>query len=160
MGPIGPQGAEGATGPAGPVGVQGPAGIAGAPGLACWDSNGNGIAEASEDINGDGIFDALDCQGSTAGSYYRNSPTKHTFAKKPGGPNSNLRIMRIEEECSNGDVAISAGIQLNGNGRFHVRHISLFPLSTSRWKAVLYNDGPNNSNNQPNARLRLICKTH
>jgi hypothetical protein len=32
-------------------------------GLACWDLNGNGIEDPEEDINGDGIWDALDCQG-------------------------------------------------------------------------------------------------
>lgn len=32
-------------------------------GLACWDLNGNGIEDPEEDINEDGIWDALDCQG-------------------------------------------------------------------------------------------------
>jgi hypothetical protein len=32
-------------------------------GLACWDLNGNFIGEPSEDVNGDGLWDALDCQG-------------------------------------------------------------------------------------------------
>ena len=32
-------------------------------GLACWDLNGNGIGDPNEDINNDGIWDALDCQG-------------------------------------------------------------------------------------------------
>ena len=29
----------------------------------CWDTNNNGVADPSEDINGDGVYDALDCQG-------------------------------------------------------------------------------------------------
>ncbi len=29
----------------------------------CWDLNGNGVGDTEEDINGDGQFDALDCQG-------------------------------------------------------------------------------------------------
>jgi hypothetical protein len=33
-------------------------------GLSCWDLNGNRVADASEDQNGDGNVDALDCQGS------------------------------------------------------------------------------------------------
>lgn len=37
----------------------------GAPGLACWDLNGNGQADAAEDVNGDGVWDAQDCQGGT-----------------------------------------------------------------------------------------------
>ncbi|TSJ46729.1 tail fiber domain-containing protein [Fluviicola chungangensis] len=32
-------------------------------GLSCWDLNGNGIPESNEDINNDGQWDALDCQG-------------------------------------------------------------------------------------------------
>lgn len=34
-----------------------------ASGLACWDLNGDGIQDASEDINGDQQWNALDCQG-------------------------------------------------------------------------------------------------
>ncbi len=34
-------------------------------GINCWDLNGNGLNDTNEDINGDGVFDALDCQGST-----------------------------------------------------------------------------------------------
>ena len=33
-------------------------------GLSCFDTNGNGLADPSEDVNGDGFFDAFDCQGS------------------------------------------------------------------------------------------------
>jgi hypothetical protein len=29
----------------------------------CWDVNGNGIMDPNEDVNGDGVWDALDCQG-------------------------------------------------------------------------------------------------
>jgi OmcA/MtrC family decaheme c-type cytochrome len=44
-------------------GAPGAAGAAGAPGLACWDLNGNGVADdPDEDTNGDGLIDALDCQ--------------------------------------------------------------------------------------------------
>ena len=51
----GQQGQTGASGPQGPQGPQGPAGIS------CWDLNGNGVADGSEDSNGDGIVNALDC---------------------------------------------------------------------------------------------------
>ena len=40
--------------------ANGPAGL---DGLNCWDTNGNGIQDASEDINTDGLWDALDCRG-------------------------------------------------------------------------------------------------
>ncbi|MCG3136460.1 MAG: hypothetical protein HJJLKODD_00293 [Phycisphaerae bacterium] len=32
-------------------------------GLSCWDLNANGLPDANEDINQDGLFTALDCQG-------------------------------------------------------------------------------------------------
>ncbi len=35
----------------------------GVDGLNCWDLNSNGVGDPDEDINGDGVFDALDCQG-------------------------------------------------------------------------------------------------
>ena len=38
-------------------------GISGPQGISCWDLNGNGMGDDNEDINGDGIFDALDCVG-------------------------------------------------------------------------------------------------
>lgn len=36
-------------------------------GINCWDSNGNRINDLSEDLNNDGVFDALDCQGDIGG---------------------------------------------------------------------------------------------
>lgn len=41
--------------------IMGPKGD---PGLACWDMNGgDGIQDAGEDINGDGLWDTADCEG-------------------------------------------------------------------------------------------------
>jgi len=58
QGPIGLTGAAGATGPQGPIGLTGPAGTIG---ISCWDINGNGINDPSEDTNGDGTFNTTDC---------------------------------------------------------------------------------------------------
>ncbi|EPN4980128.1 hypothetical protein ACT0HR_003516 [Vibrio alginolyticus] len=44
----------------GTVGPQGEAGIS------CWDINGDGVQDASEDVNGDGQFTAADCQALTS----------------------------------------------------------------------------------------------
>ncbi len=60
-GAVGPAGNDGAPGPAGPTGPQGPAGPGG--GLNCWDLDGDGVQDASEDVNNDGFWNALDCQG-------------------------------------------------------------------------------------------------
>lgn len=53
----GPQGERGPQGPLGPQGEQGPMGHA------CWDLDADGVADLSEDVNGDGAVDVLDCRG-------------------------------------------------------------------------------------------------
>ncbi|WP_222982887.1 collagen-like protein [Flagellimonas meishanensis] len=66
------KGEDGATGPTGPAGangingtdgVDGIDGANGTDGISCWDLNGNGIGDPEEDMNTDGNYDALDCQG-------------------------------------------------------------------------------------------------
>ena len=57
------QGPPGPKGPAGPAGPRGAKGAPGANGINCWDLNGNGKKDPGEDKNGDGKWDAKDCQG-------------------------------------------------------------------------------------------------
>ena len=59
-------GDDGERGPQGPKGdsIAGDPGADGSDGTNCWDLNGNGMNDTDEDINNDGNFDALDCQGS------------------------------------------------------------------------------------------------
>src|ERR1051325_7107196 len=64
-GPTGPAGANGATGPTGRSGANGATGANGTNGIHCWDTNGNGVNDPSEDLNSDGNWDALDCAGAT-----------------------------------------------------------------------------------------------
>jgi N-acetylneuraminic acid mutarotase len=45
------------------LGAPGTAGEPGEPGRACWDANGNGEPDPGEDTNGDGEYNAEDCQG-------------------------------------------------------------------------------------------------
>ena len=62
--PGGEQGPPGEMGPAGEDGAPGSNGIDGEDGLdglACWDLDSDGVADPSEDQNGDGAYDALDC---------------------------------------------------------------------------------------------------
>lgn len=56
-GPTGPAGATGAAGASGANGATGPTGIH------CWDLNGNNVNDPAEDINSDGFWNTLDCQG-------------------------------------------------------------------------------------------------
>jgi len=64
----GEDGEKGMQGEQGIPGVDGINGTDGADGINCWDLNGNGVPditidETNEDINLDGVVDALDCQG-------------------------------------------------------------------------------------------------
>ncbi len=87
-GPEGPPGEdgkmEGDPGPQGPQGLPvpdgdcsggvGPVGPAGRNGLDCFDLNGNGVGDPSEDVNGDGDYNQADCQGAV-GSQGATGPT-------------------------------------------------------------------------------------
>ncbi|MCW3086487.1 MAG: hypothetical protein JWP12_3853 [Bacteroidetes bacterium] len=59
--------AAGGSGAPGATGATGAAGVAGTNGIHCWDTNGNGVNDPSEDTNGDGSWNAADCAG-TAGA--------------------------------------------------------------------------------------------
>lgn len=69
-------------------------GTPGVNGIHCWDQNGNGVNDAAEDINSDGFWDALDCQGTmgasgptgSAGIAGSTGPTGATGIAGPTGP--------------------------------------------------------------------------
>ena len=44
------------------IACTGSDGSDGQAGLACWDANGDGVQDSSEDLNSDGMWDARDCQ--------------------------------------------------------------------------------------------------
>ncbi len=56
-------GADGMDGAPGAPGADGQDGADGDDGINCWDINGDGFNDFSEDTNGDGMFTTLDCQG-------------------------------------------------------------------------------------------------
>jgi len=96
QGPKGPQGSSnGTVGPQGPPGdagdpsfISGPAGPQGPAGISCYDINGNGIGDSGEDKNGDGVYNALDCQG-PQGPQGPVGPTGMTGQPGPQGPAGN-----------------------------------------------------------------------
>jgi hypothetical protein len=61
QGEQGPTGLTGSAGKDGANGTDGVDGAQGAAGISCWDLNGNNTQDASEDVNNDGAFNALDC---------------------------------------------------------------------------------------------------
>ena len=60
IGPAGPAGTAGSVGPIGPAGADGPSGT---DGHSCWDRDGDGVPGLEEDVNLDGVWDAVDCVG-------------------------------------------------------------------------------------------------
>lgn len=87
-GPTGPTGAAGATGVAGAAGPTGANGATGPTGIHCWDLNGNNINDPAEDVNGDGSWNTLDCQGATgvAGAAGATGPAGANGATGAAGP--------------------------------------------------------------------------
>ena len=76
---------SGPTGPTGAAGANGATGINGTNGINCWDLNGNGANDPAEDINIDGLWDALDCAGAAG-------PTGPAGANGATGANGNNGI--------------------------------------------------------------------
>jgi hypothetical protein len=86
----GEDGADGENGLPGADGNPGPAGAAGdsgADGISCWDLNGNGVGDITEDTdnedtNLDGVVDTLDCQGTdgTNGTDGNANVEEHAFS--------------------------------------------------------------------------------
>jgi hypothetical protein len=69
-GPAGLPGPQGEPGEAGSSGLPGTPGQPGKDGIRCWDLNENGLPDHDEDVNGDGVWNVLDCVGpaGTAGA--------------------------------------------------------------------------------------------
>jgi hypothetical protein len=60
-------------------------------GINCWDTNGNHVNDPPEDVNGDGLFNALDCAGAAGpagpiGATGPAGPQGPTGAAGPAGP--------------------------------------------------------------------------
>ena len=66
---LGLAGCEGSDGTSGLDGLVGADGADGSDGQACWDLNDNGVGDADEDINGDGVVDVYDCNAYASGAY-------------------------------------------------------------------------------------------
>ncbi|MBN1564163.1 MAG: collagen-like protein [Anaerolineae bacterium] len=112
-GPAGPQGQPGPIGATGPQGPQGPAGAVGptgAPGMSCWDTNGNGGADYYEDTNGDGVVNALDCQGpmGLTGPQGMVGPTGPAGAPGVSCWDVNGNSVAEASEDTNGDYYVNA----------------------------------------------------
>lgn len=128
---VGPQGDPGPSssnvGPKGPDGPRGegggPKGPDGPSGTSCFDTNGNGVGDPAEDTNGDGVYNANDCQGP-------QGPSGATGAQGPSGPQGPI-----------GDRGIT-----------YYSLTSVVPSNPSTGKMYL-DDGSNTSDGTPGFRI-------
>ncbi len=81
----------------------------GEPGLHCWDLNGDGIEDDNEDVNEDGVFDALDCIGEIGPTGERGEPGRSLYSTYQ----SDVYNVQFNDEsfgrCQVGDIALSGG---------------------------------------------------
>jgi hypothetical protein len=95
QGEPGPQGIQGVAGPQGPKGDSGNPGPVGLDGLSCWDLNANRGADLpDEDVNGDGVVDALDCKGAK-GDQGVQGPQGEIGPVGPAGPQTSTVIFAV-----------------------------------------------------------------
>lgn len=98
----GEQGIPGEDGTDGINGVDGADGADGADGISCWDLNGNGAGDAEEDVNNDGNFDALDCQGADGVDGNSNVNDYDFLLTEFTGPQFTVNL--IEGSAFEGDI--------------------------------------------------------
>jgi hypothetical protein len=114
----GPRGPRGFQGPQGEPGEPGEPGAPGEPGVNCWDVNGNGTNDADEDVNGDGEFDALDCQAAATAFYGDGSAgslTVNSDVEFDEGDNLDFTNLTIARGVT---VTVSSGTVIRCTGRF------------------------------------------
>lgn len=104
-------------------------------GLPCWDTNGNDIQDASEDINEDGIWDALDCQG-TAGENGLNGIDGAPGEAGEDGAQGPAGAAGLSCWDTNGDGIQDADEDINGDGIWDA--LDCQPTASSLEKGALY----------------------
>lgn len=112
-------------GPEGPRGERGPAGVDGQNGLACWDLDGNRVPDVAEDINGDGIWDARDCQGQP-----EMAVLMAVFGNGAAGPRTITEDIRFQQADGANqqwtDFTINAGVTLTVQSGTVIRCLGKF----------------------------------
>ena len=81
-GPQGPEGNDGLPGPKGDKGDKGDTGR----GLACWDTNEDGVQDVAEDTNNDGLWNNQDCRGANGKDGARGNDGISEYQLVPGTP--------------------------------------------------------------------------
>jgi len=123
------------SGPPGSPGSPGAAGERGPAGLACWDTNGNGVADAAEDKNGDHVWDALDCAGAAGPAGPPGLSGRQVVSQRRAAPNTgNLDFVSVQATCPSPKVPI-------GGGGSIMRPYGDWPDAVAIVYSIPYNDG-------------------
>ena len=125
-------------------------------GINCWDTNSNGMNDPSEDANGDGSFDTLDCQGpqGNPGPAGPTGATGQTGATGPAGPAGVSGFERlsvtdsviagevktISIQCPVGKVALAAGYNVANR---QVTIVDSWPSNSRTWNVRAWNQSAN-----------------
>lgn len=128
-------------------GAQGPVGPQGEAGIDCWDTNGNGVNDPSEDTNGDGVFDSRDCQGAVASgalilSDSATPPSGFTFTglSMPAGDAWRTRNLSPIPRAAAGVATLPDGIYVAGgtdpNGQQPIADVSRYDPNADTWTAI------------------------
>lgn len=108
-------GGMGPTGPIGPAGPAGTNGTNGTNGISCWDLNGNGANDPAEDVNTDGNWDALDCQGAPGAA----GPTGAAGPAGAQGPTGANGVNGISCWDANGNGVNDPAEDINSDGNWN-----------------------------------------
>jgi len=130
---------EGPQGPPGADGMDGAPGMDGADGINCWDLNGNGEGditedETNEDLNGDEVVDVLDCQG-PIGLQGLQGPIGLPGERGEGLTCENQILIKqliggfeLSQGCVSGPLTVDAGEDEDlGFGGTSIRGVGRFP---------------------------------
>ena len=135
----GAPGADGQDGAPGADGQDGAPGMDGADGINCWDLNGNGEGditedETNEDLNGDEVVDVLDCQG-PIGLQGLQGPIGLPGERGEGLTCENQILIKqliggfeLSQGCVSGPLTVDAGEDEDlGFGGTSIRGVGRFP---------------------------------
>lgn len=140
QGPKGDKGEQGATGPQGPAGPQGPKGEAGPqgpqgePGLACWDANMDGVADADEDVNDDGKHNIFDCLPEELQNQVTDRMKRALSRVSAVSPTDVTSSKVVEAICPEGSMVIAGGHAVKSKASdWAINVAESYPINDTTW---------------------------
>ncbi len=123
----GKDGINGEQGIQGESGKNGTNGNPGSNGIDCWDINGDGINDSTEDVNGDQEFNGLDCQGTNGANGGDGNDGIDCWDTNGNGVNDDAEDINNDNNFDGLDCQGEQGEQ--GNANVQVGHIDMSTFS-------------------------------